>query len=312
MDRPESGSTGRRGFRERACAPASADGSVLSEFYGSALVEQDTLADGLGQQSVPRGAATSPQLPQTHPGARGTALWTLRQNLPQPGPSVDDGDDDRSHLRPRHGLRAQAHRTVDRPGATGGISGQPPVHGTSIRRRVAALGNVVILDNHDVIEPMIAGNIVSGARIITRDSGIATVLDADVVIDATGRASRSGRISAELRGFRVPLEIRSPSVGVFSGQLMHIPPRTYHRADGLVRPGRRTAQLPAGGLRARDTWMLAITCPDEYGTSQPVSPSMLEASRAAAAPNIMTGLRDATPVGQVSISRSTAATWRAL
>lgn len=60
----------------------------------------------------------------------------------------------------------------------------------------------------------------------------------------------------------------------------------------------------------RDTWMLAITGPEEYGTLPTDFTQMLAAAEQLLPDIIMTGLRDATPVGQISISRSTAAAWR--
>ncbi|WP_231396020.1 FAD-dependent oxidoreductase [Mycobacterium sp. URHD0025] len=282
---------------------------VLSEFYGSVtLVERDTLADGPGQRrGVPQGRHLHNFL------SRGTQVLGelfpgLLTELATAGAVVDDGDDLSRIYVHAMGYELRPTGRLADPGPLAAYQGSRPFMEFHIRRRVAALGNVVILDNHDVIEPMIAGNIVSGARIINRDSGIATVLDADVVVDATGRASRSSQFLQSC-GFGVPPEIRSPSVGGYSSQLMHIPPGRITERMAFVNRG---STLPGLLLVAyeRDTWMLAITCPDEYGTLATGFTEMLEAAEQLLPPNIMTGLRDATPVGQVSISRSTAATWR--
>lgn len=50
-------------------------------------------------------------------------------------------------------------------------------------RRVAALPNVTFLDGHDVIEPLAAADAVRWVRIVHRDNGLVTGLDAGLVVD---------------------------------------------------------------------------------------------------------------------------------
>lgn len=66
------------------------------------------------------------------------------------------------------------------------ITLQRPFLEFHLRRRVAALANVTILDNHEVIEPVIAADTVTGARIINSADDSTITVTADLVVDATG------------------------------------------------------------------------------------------------------------------------------
>ncbi|WP_235631468.1 FAD-dependent oxidoreductase [Mycolicibacterium fortuitum] len=282
---------------------------VLSEFYGSVtLVERDALPDRPDQRKgVPQGRHLHNFL------SRGTQVLEelfpgLLSQLAAAGAVVDDGDDlSRVYVHAVGYELRPAGRLTD-PGALAAYQGSRPFMEFHIRRRVAELGNVVILDNHDAVGPVISGGTVTGAQIINRDSGLDTLLDTDIVIDATGRASRSTRFLQSC-GFDAPQEIEVPSIGGYSSHLMRIPPGRITERMAFVNRG---SALPGLLLVAyeRDTWMLAITGPEEYGILPTDFTQMLAAAEQLLPDTIMTGLRDATPVGQISISRSTAAAWR--
>lgn len=232
----------------------------------------------------------------------------LLTELAAAGAVVDDGDDlSRIYVHVMGYELKPAGRLTD-PGPLAAYQASRPFMEFHIRHRVAALDNVMILDNHDVIAPAIADGSVTGARIINRDSGIATVVDAEIVVDATGRATRTAHF-LDSCGFGSALETQAPSVGGYSSQLMHIPPGRITERMAFVNRGNRSPGLLLVAYE-HDTWMLAITCPDEYGALATDFTEMLEAAERMLPSTIMAGLRDATPVGQVSISRSTAAAWR--
>ncbi|WP_454790933.1 SgcJ/EcaC family oxidoreductase [Mycolicibacterium lutetiense] len=282
---------------------------VLSEFYGTVtLVERDTLPTRPEQRKgVPQGRHLHNFL------SRGTQVLGelfpgLLAELAAAGAVVDDGDDlSRIYVHVAGYDVRPAGRLIDPRSLVAYQAGRPFME-FHIRRRVAALDNVMILDNHEVVGPMIAENTVTGARIINRDSGIATVVDAEVVIDATGRAARTTHF-LESCGFGSAPEIQAPSVGGYSSQLLRIPPGRITERMAFVNRGSRSAGLLLVAYE-HDTWMLAITCPDEYGIFATDFTEMLEAAEQMLPTTIMAGLRDATPVGQISISRSTAAAWR--
>ena len=129
-----------------------------------------------------------------------------------------------------------------------------------LRRRVHALANVTILDNHEMIEPVIAADAVTGTRIINQANNITITLDADLVVDATGRGSRT-RASLDSLGFRPPPEDRLAATWGYSSQLMRIAPGCLTERMAYVRQG---TIAPGALLIAyeNDTWMLAVSCPN--------------------------------------------------
>lgn len=282
---------------------------VLSEFYGAVtLVERDALPDRPEQRKgVPQGRHLHNFL------SRGTQVLGelfpgILAELAAAGAVVDDGDDLSRIYVHAAGYDVKPSGRLTDPGSLAAYQASRPFMEFHIRRRVAALGNVTILANHEVVGPVIADDTVTGARIINRDTGIAASVAADVVIDATGRAARTAQF-LDSWGFGSVPEMQEPSVGGYSCQLMRIPPGRITERMAFVNRGSRSPGLLLVAYE-HDTWMLAITCPDECGTVTTDFAEMLEAAEQMLPGPIMAGLRDATPVGQVSISRSTAAAWR--
>jgi 2-polyprenyl-6-methoxyphenol hydroxylase-like FAD-dependent oxidoreductase len=177
-----------------------------------------------------------------------------------------------------------------------------------LRRRVEALRNVTILDRRNIVGPVITANAVTGVRIINRDSGIASTLSADLVVDATGRAGRTAHVLAN-QGFGVVPEERVPSRGGYASQLLRIPPGRIAQRVAFVNQGSRA---PGALMVAyeRDTWILAISCPAECGSPPNSFADMLQSAESMLPATIMAGLRDAACVGEISVSRNTAAVWR--
>ncbi|WP_229914347.1 alpha/beta fold hydrolase [Streptomyces capitiformicae] len=72
------------------------------------------------------------------------------------------------------------------------VSASRPLLEDRVRARVAALTNVRFLERHDVVEPTVADN---GRRVtgvvLADDNGARHTLDSDLVVDATGRGSRT-------------------------------------------------------------------------------------------------------------------------
>lgn len=282
---------------------------VLSEFYGSVtVVERDVLPDHPDQRKgVPQGRHLHNFL------SRGTQILGelfpgLQGELADAGAVVDERDDlSRVYLRVA-GYELRPDGRLADPGPLAAYQASRPFMEFHLRRRVAALGNVTILDNRDVAEPVIADGAVIGARIVNRVDGSATVLDAGLVVDATGRAARTAHF-LDSNGFGAPPEDRIPSVGGYSSQLMRIPSGRVADRIAFVNDG---SWAPAALLVAyeHDTWMLAIGRPAAYGNPPNAFADMLAAAEQMLPETIMAGLRDATPVGEISISRSTAATWR--
>ncbi|MFI6422878.1 FAD-dependent oxidoreductase [Streptomyces sp. NPDC050842] len=84
-----------------------------------------------------------------------------------------------------------------------------PVLEYHVRRRVKAMAQVTFLERHDILglETSADGRTVTGARVQRQDGGAPEVLPADLVIDVTGRGSRTGTWLEQL-GYQRPEETR--------------------------------------------------------------------------------------------------------
>jgi 2-polyprenyl-6-methoxyphenol hydroxylase-like FAD-dependent oxidoreductase len=130
-----------------------------------------------------------------------------------------------------------------------------------VRRRVDSISNVVIVDGCDVVGPMVAGSgqRITGVRVLRRREGSAEeAIDADLVVDATGRAGRALRWLDEL-GYPRPAE-EEVHVGVaYATRHVRLPDRPLGDDRILVvgpEPGRATGMYLAeqeGGW-----WILTV------------------------------------------------------
>lgn len=233
---------------------------VLSDSYATVTVlERDELPVDAGQRTgVPQGRHLHNFL------ARGTQILGelfpgILNELAAAGATVDDGDDlSRIYVRVAGYEFAPAGRLAD-PVPLAAYQASRPFLEFHIRRRVAALENVTILDQHDVVEPVVAGDSVVGVRTVSRRTGGVSVMQAGLVVDATGRAMRTSHY-LKSRGFESPPEERIPSVGGYSSQLLRIPKGVINERMAFVNGGSRA---PGALLVAYedDAWMLAVYRP---------------------------------------------------
>ncbi|WP_246398370.1 FAD-dependent oxidoreductase [Mycobacterium vicinigordonae] len=282
---------------------------VLSEFYTSVtLVERDVLPDRAEQRKgVPQGRHLH------HFLSRGTQVIGelfpgILDELAVAGAVVDDSDDlSRQYIKVFGYELKPAGRLAD-PGSLTAYQASRPFMECHLRRRVASLDNVTILDDHEFDGLELADNVVTGARITNRDNGTNTVLDAALVVDATGRAQRTAHC-LKTHGFGTAPEEAIPSVGGYSCQLLRIPLGQIHQRIAFVNQG---VSAPGALLVAYEdnTWMLAIVHPAEKGSPPCDLAEMIEAAEQMLPATIMAGLRNATPAAEISISRTTAAAWR--
>jgi 2-polyprenyl-6-methoxyphenol hydroxylase-like FAD-dependent oxidoreductase len=140
----------------------------------------------------------------------------------------------------------------------------------TVRQRVKALPEVEIIDHCDVLGLVSTddGKTISGVRIKSRASAEAAELPADLVIDATGRASRSSQWLTAL-GYQAAEEARIPVDITYVTQ-------QYRREPGQLdgRAGTSTASypdLPIGAFLLAledDTFMLTVG--GIYGETPPM------------------------------------------
>ena len=282
---------------------------VLSDSYRTVtVVERDVLAgDFEPRTGVPQSRHLHNFL------ARGTQILGelfpgILEELAAAGATVDDGDDlSRIYVRVAGYEFNPPGRLAD-PGPLAAYQASRPFLELHIRRRVAALENVTILDQYDVVEPVMAGDSVVGVRTVNRRSGVASVMQAGLVVDATGRAMRTAHF-LESHGFESPPEERIPSVGGYSSQLLRIPHGVIAERMAFVNEGSRAPGVLLVAYED-DTWMLAVFQPVDGGSPPTSFGEMLVMSEQMLPASIADGLRSAAPAGQVSIARSTAASWR--
>lgn len=282
---------------------------VLSDSFAAVtVVERDGLPDDPEPRTgVPQGRHLHNFL------ARGTQILGelfpgILDELADAGATVDDGDDlSRVYVRVA-GYEFNPPGRLTDPGPLAAYQASRPFLEFHIRRRVAALENVTILDQHDVVEPVMAGDSVVGVRTVNRRNGVASVMQAGLVVDATGRAMRTSHC-LESHGFESPREERIPSVGGYSSQLLRIPHGVIAERMAFVNEGSRA---PGALLVAYedDAWMLAVFQPVDGGSPPTSFGEMVAVVERMLPASIVDGLRGATPAGEVSIARSTAASWR--
>ncbi|MDP7707545.1 hypothetical protein [Mycobacterium sp. TY815] len=158
---------------------------VLSEFYDSVtVVERDTLPDrSAHRRGIPQGHHVHILLSR---GIR--VLSELFPGLPNELASagaavVDDGDLSRVYVR-NGPYELKRSGTLADPAALAVYLASRPFLEFHVRRRVAALINVRFLDGHDVAEPIAEDDAIIGVRVVNRDNGVVTAVNADLVVDS--------------------------------------------------------------------------------------------------------------------------------
>lgn len=282
---------------------------VLSEFYDSVtVVERDTLPDrSAHRRGIPQGHHVHILLSR---GIR--VLSELFPGLPNELASagaavVDDGDLSRVYVR-NGPYELKRSGTLADPAALAVYLASRPFLEFHVRRRVAALINVRFLDGHDVAEPIAEDDAIIGVRVVNRDNGVVTAVNADLVVDTTGRNARTPAFLEDLGYGRPPEERSVVNVG-YSSQPLSIPEGCIVERLALFNQG---IDRHRGLLMAceHDTWMLAIGRSTAAGRPPADLAEMLSLAKESLPKPIMEGLRKAEPVGQIAILRNTAAVWR--
>ena len=282
---------------------------VLSEFYDSvSVVERDRLPDyPCHRRGIPQGRHVH-NFHSRGLQVVGELFPGLLEDLGRAGAVVVD-DGDLSNFYVRFGRYELKHsgKFAD-PAALAMYMASRPFMEFHLRRRVKALPNVTFLDGHDVAELVTTADIVNGVRIIRRYNGFLTTLDADLVVDAMGRAARTPAFLESL-GFERPTEDRAVARYGYASQQLSMPEGSIAQRLVMFNPG---GGKPGGLLLAceHDTWMLAIGQPADTGEPPTDFAAMLALAEPSLPPAIVEGLRRAHPIGEAVTYRHTAAIWR--
>jgi 2-polyprenyl-6-methoxyphenol hydroxylase-like FAD-dependent oxidoreductase len=280
---------------------------VLADFYTMVtVVERDTLDD------TPNTRKGAPQGRHTHGllmrGAR--ALEELfpgfLDQLVDDGAAVFDGTDLSKMYFCMNG-----HLAVRAGAATGFrvYTTTRPFLEWQVRRRLRAIPNVAILDDHDVADICsTAERRVTGARVVSRSSKVAADLTADLVVDATGRGARTPALLKRL-GYEPPAEDEVVVDLMYASQLLRLPADVLHESGAIVSPvpGRPTGMTIA--KCENDT--LFFTVFGMAGNHPPVELNALCEFAAEFCPaHLVAAVRASEPLGPVAQHRFPSSRWR--
>jgi 2-polyprenyl-6-methoxyphenol hydroxylase-like FAD-dependent oxidoreductase len=285
---------------------------VLADFYRSVtVVERDVLPIGCAQRrGVPQGqhvhalwARGSQILDTLFPGllteliADGCKVW-------------DDGDFSRFWLSLGGHQFVRCGSFPDfQPSDAYYYPSRPFLEG-HCRRRVRAIPNVALMDGHDVdgLTSDDDGGRITGVSVTSRSSGEKRSLTADLVVDATGRASRAPAFLNHL-GYERPVEDEVVMRLTYASQLLQIPAGMHKEVLVLLGQVPRRPTGMALTAYENNTWMLTVF--GMVGREPPADyVGMLRFIEDFTPAHVMSALRCAEPLGEVARYRTPSSRWR--
>ena len=283
---------------------------VLADAYDSVtVVERDVLPEAAAQR---RGVSQGRHLHALL--RRGSSVLEellpgLFDELVAAGANVIDGTDASviraqvgDHLLRRSGMFADPDSLVTQ------VASRPLVE-AHVRRRVRALANVVFMENHDVVEPVLGhADRVTAALVVDRATSQQRSLEADIVVDATGRSARTPAF-LELNGYPGPPE-QKYAVGLsYSSQFFRVPDGALTEMMVLTAP---TRDRPTGvGLLAYEHGTVILTLIGIAGRRLPtVLPGMMALVTELLPDSITDALYAAEPLGEVTAQHYPTSAWR--
>ena len=281
---------------------------TLSDFYDTVtVVERDDLQKtSVGRRGVPQGRHIHGLLLR---GAHALEdlLPGILDELVDGGARVFDGQD-----LPQLYFCMNGHLAV-RTGASQRIrtySATRPFLESQVRRRVRAIPNVTFATNHDVVELTASpsGARITGARVVDRGSGTQLDVSAALVVDATGRGSRTPTM-LERMGYQHPIEECVTADLVYRTQRLRMSPESLNEQGLVVSPvpGRPTGIALAAA--EQDTWMLSAF--GIAGAEPPTDFSELCGFAEELLPaHVAVALRSAERVGDIVSYRVPCSRWR--
>lgn len=179
-----------------------------------------------------------------------------------------------------------------------------------VRQRLRAISNVSLLDGHEVISLSTTDDKdrVTGVTVKSHDGDAAHRLDADLVVDATGRSARTPAF-LDASGYDKPREERVKVRLTYASQLFRLPPGSLREKIVIVGPvaGRTTGMALFG--YENDSWLL--TTVGMAGAEPPRELSALLAFVDTLAPaHVAEVLNGGQPVGEVCRFRYPESRWR--
>lgn len=282
---------------------------VLSDFYDRVTVVE---RDEVGDEATPRRGV--PQSAQPHLLlARGSEITeelfpgVLREMAAAGAHLWEDGDLSRFRMYfGGHPIYREGFLPNPRA-VTNCFAGRPFIE-AHVRRRVRELPNVAILDGHDVVDLIATNDAVTGVALHRRSDGSVPSLHAGLVVDATGRGSRTPAFFDRLGCTRPQVDELCVRVA-YASMPIRIPEGTLHEHlfARQFEPGR-----PRGAFISRcenDVWMIGV---GTLGGTEPPSnrAELFEFAEEIVPAHMMAAVRAAEPLGEVSVYRFPANRWR--
>jgi 2-polyprenyl-6-methoxyphenol hydroxylase-like FAD-dependent oxidoreductase len=281
---------------------------LADEFERVTVVERDQLPSTAdNRRGVPQGRHIHALLPSGADIVDKLFPGLLDELVEAGAPRLDDYT--RVHFVPDgvHRLALQPREPQSRLVGRGLVE---PLHQASrplleaaVRTRVRGLANVEILDGCAFVGMVTNAtrDRVTAARVVRHGATAEQVITADLVIDATGRGSRTPARLAEI-GYRRPAEDEVVVDLRYASSLVRLQPGAVPEELTLIGP---TPQRPRTmGLFAyeNDTWMFTVS---GYAGHHPAQDHQRMADFAAqfAPPHIVAALRNAEPLADVSTFR---------
>ncbi|MGH3780085.1 MAG: FAD-dependent oxidoreductase, partial [Pseudonocardiaceae bacterium] len=179
-----------------------------------------------------------------------------------------------------------------------GLTVSRPLLEGHVRQRVRALPTVEVLDGCDAtgLEVSADGRRVTGLRVLPRaDGAAAQVVDADLVVDASGRGSRTPVWLVQL-GYPRPArdEVR---IGVgYASRLYRLDPEVLAGAGGAISNGTLTHRY-GGGLQLLEHGQMLVTLGGYQGNHPPVDPEGFTAFAAQLPAGVYEVIQQGEPLG---------------
>jgi 2-polyprenyl-6-methoxyphenol hydroxylase-like FAD-dependent oxidoreductase len=284
----------------------------LSEFYDTvSVVERDPLPEtGSGACAARRGVPQGRHLHGLLP--RGAQVFEelfpgILDQLVLDGAHYMDGQD-LSRLHYDLGGHLMV-RTGSASSFTTYLATRPFIE-EHVRARVRAIRNVTLLVDHDIVGLTVTPNRrrVTGVRALDRRTRQDATLDADLVVDATGRGSRTPAW-LEYLGYDRPREDHVAMQLTYVSQLLRMAPDALHEQGFVIGP---VPGRPHGlGIlnSENDTWMFTV-----FGLAGHEPPpdlvAMCEYVEDYAPARLLAAVRAAEPVGEPARHRQPSSRWR--
>ncbi|MFE3542518.1 FAD-dependent oxidoreductase [Nocardia sp. NPDC059177] len=265
---------------------------VLSERFGEVIViERDELpAEPAQRRGVPQGRHIHALM--------GRGQQILDELFPgfsaeladRGAPALDQSGDARMYLN--------GYRLRQAAGGTAVISATRPLIENYVRERVRSLPAVVFADRHDVVGLCASDDRVTGVEVIGRvDGSAAEMIPADLVVDATGRGSRTPRWLAAL-GYPEPAVAQVSADIAYATVVLRLRAGALDGDHAILAPP-APGHSRGGALAEIEDGCHILTLMGLLGDRPPGTVAeLLEYARSFAVPDIYEAVRDAEPVSE--------------